>query len=253
MVARSTLIHIIITINAANVFSKTAPKIYGGHPVKIKDVPFVMQITNTLGFRCGSTILSERFGITALHCVNLVNTEKLYARAGSSRFGKGGSIRRIKKIHWYNDSMYDLDSGFESHYYDVALFEINPPLRFSRTIQPAKLPEEFSDPPEKLYVYGWGRTETGYPKYLMGTDVSYVPYEECRYIGDYLYLLAKEHHLCYGGQGKDSCSGDSGGPLADSNGTLYGIVAFGHGCAKAPGVYEKVAFYRRWIKNITKL
>ena len=49
--------------------------------------------------------------------------------------------------------------------------------------------------------------------------------------------------LCAGGSGVDTCSGDSGGPLAAA-GTLAGIVSWGPdpcGQAGMPGVYTKVA------------
>ncbi|XP_017893158.1 trypsin-7-like [Ceratina calcarata] len=152
---------------------------------------------------------------------------KHYVRAGTDRLGKGGSTRRIKRIYYYNNSIYYPNPNVQLHYYDIALFEVNPPFRFSKTIQPAKLPEEISDPPDKLYVYGWGQTETGFRNNLMGTDVSYVPYEDCRYIADYFDLISKEHHLCYGDLGKDACYGDSGGPLVDSNGIITSVRSGG--------------------------
>merc|ERR1712172_91845 len=53
-----------------------------------------------------------------------------------------------------------------------------------------------------------------------------------------------KHMLCASEPNKDSCSGDSGGPLFICRGTCtqIGIVSWGIGCAKAqyPGVYTRV-------------
>jgi len=56
--------------------------------------------------------------------------------------------------------------------------------------------------------------------------------------------------------GKDSCKGDSGGPLAcqSPNGSykLFGTVSWGDdicGAVKKPGVYAKTAAVLGWIKK----
>ena len=56
--------------------------------------------------------------------------------------------------------------------------------------------------------------------------------------------------------GKDSCNGDSGGPLiwkdcADDPYYQIGLVSFGtKDCAKGtPGVYTRVAEYMDWIES----
>lgn len=65
------------------------------------------------------------------------------------------------------------------------------------------------------------------------------------------------HMLCAGKQGKDSCSGDSGGPMQIGTGnqwTQIGIVSWGIGCGKSfyPGVYTRVTEVKEWIDKITK-
>lgn len=64
--------------------------------------------------------------------------------------------------------------------------------------------------------------------------------------------------ICAGFQegGKDTCFGDSGGPLTcQQNGEkqLVGIVSFGRGCARPnyPGVYVRLTAVRDWIQNRT--
>lgn len=57
---------------------------------------------------------------------------------------------------------------------------------------------------------------------------------------------------------KDSCSGDSGGPVRRlTDGVLVGLVSFGPGneCASPtiPGVYTRIASVRPWIKTNAKV
>lgn len=57
--------------------------------------------------------------------------------------------------------------------------------------------------------------------------------------------------------GKDSCSGDSGGPLMQtfssdkSQWYVEGVVSFGASCGREgwPGIYTRVSEYVDWIKE----
>lgn len=56
--------------------------------------------------------------------------------------------------------------------------------------------------------------------------------------------------------GKDTCFGDSGGPMTcQVNGInkLIGIVSFGEDCGKPrhPGVYSRTTSVRQWISVLT--
>jgi len=67
----------------------------------------------------------------------------------------------------------------------------------------------------------------------------------------------KETMICagYAEGGKDTCLGDSGGPLQcpapDGRWKLIGLISFGDGCAerKKPGVYTRVEHFIDWIKE----
>ena len=56
-------------------------------------------------------------------------------------------------------------------------------------------------------------------------------------------------HLCAGGEGRDSCFGDSGGPLLRS-GEVIGVVSAGKGCGGAPGIYTRLAAHRQWLGEL---
>jgi len=123
----------------------------------------------------------------------------------------------------------------------------------------------------KAIVAGWGTTYNSSkddttsiastPK-LQKLEVKVLTIEEC--INKYSKLgldlenhISVENQTCAGGEkDKDSCDGDSGGPLfAQANpfvpNMIVGVVSFGTGrCGKgAPGVYTRVASYRQWIED----
>lgn len=62
--------------------------------------------------------------------------------------------------------------------------------------------------------------------------------------------LVFDHKICaFIGNGRGTCMGDSGGPLAH-NGQVHGIVSWGIPCAVGrPDVYDRVTSHRTWIIN----
>ncbi|XP_036140642.1 trypsin delta [Monomorium pharaonis] len=236
-----------------NAILKAQPKIVGGQSIDIKYRPFMLSLHNSYGFLCGASILSRTWAITALHCLVSVSSTQYYVRAGSNKANKGGSVHRVTNIHIYNDTYRSWFSRLLHH--DIALIEVKPPFRFSKTVRPARLPRSNHEVPRELLVCGWGdiNEKEESPQTLMGVYIQHVPFETCVNITtSYAILVKDDYHLCYGTQGKDACFGDSGGPLASKR-TIYGIVSFGRGCGKVAGVYVKVSYYRDWIKAVTNL
>ncbi|XP_063367677.1 CLIP domain-containing serine protease B4-like [Cydia amplana] len=111
-------------------------------------------------------------------------------------------------------------------------------------------------------VAGWGYTEKGYiSSKLLTVDVPIHTADSCRELynrgqkpGDEDQTINK---ICAGENGKDSCGGDSGGPLMvkgayKSNGERFiehGIVSYGPRLCGSdfPGVYTDVSKYMKWI------
>lgn len=89
----------------------------------------------------------------------------------------------------------------------------------------------------------------------MYTNVTTISNEICR--REWSQILPKvkitSNHLCtIAPVGVGACQGDSGSALA-ADGKLIGIISFGLPCAWGkPDVFEKVLFYKRWIKKIVE-
>ncbi|XP_043491453.1 trypsin 5G1-like [Polistes fuscatus] len=229
-------------------------RIIGGHYISIKSRPFMVSLHDELNnFQCGASILSKKWVITALHCFNSLDQNNYHVRAGSNYTDHGGTLHNVKNIHTYDETTYPYWST-KIYYHDIALFKVSPPFRFSSTTRPINLPND-DKKPRRLYASGWGYTSLNSNSHptLMTVNIPYVPFKACvNSVPLYKLLVRRDRHLCYGRRGKDSCYGDSGGPLADAH-TIYGIVSFGYNCGKVSGIYAKISYYREWIKTITKL
>ena len=67
----------------------------------------------------------------------------------------------------------------------------------------------------------------------------------------FIQFCAGDPHL-----GKDSCNGDSGGPvmqLLDDSWSLVGIVSNGDAMCTGKGIYTNISFYLEWILDKTIL
>lgn len=97
---------------------------------------------------------------------------------------------------------------------------------------------------------------------LLKVDLNIFENNECKNLFQADRRLSEgivTEQLCAGvpGQVKDTCLGDSGGPLQvilpENPCVQYivGITSFGKYCGgKAPGVYTRVSSYIDWIENI---
>lgn len=110
-----------------------------------------------------------------------------------------------------------------------------------------------------MIVAGWGQTETkSASQYKMHLDIPGWSNEQCKEAFTSVSVDIIDTQLCAGGEkGKDSCRGDSGGPLmkleqvgGKSAWFLKGIVSFGTekcGTEDVPGVYTRISKFMDWI------
>ncbi|XP_071643203.1 serine proteinase stubble isoform X2 [Temnothorax longispinosus] len=235
-------------------------RIVGGKNADPGEWPWIAALFNAGRQFCGGSLIDDKHVLTAAHCVANMNSwdvARLTVRLGDYNIKTNTEIRhierRVKRVVRHR--------GFNSRtlYNDVALLTLSEPVEFTEQIRPICLPSG-----SQLYsgktatVIGWGSLRESGPQPAILQEVSIPVWSnsECKLkYGAAAPGGIVDSFLCAGRAAKDSCSGDSGGPLMVNDGrwTQVGIVSWGIGCGKGqyPGVYTRVTHFLPWIyKNL---
>ncbi|XP_028131439.1 serine protease Hayan-like isoform X4 [Diabrotica virgifera virgifera] len=206
-----------------------------------------------LSWKCGATLISPNFLLTAAHCV--FKDKPLKARMGVTKINDTNhqdiDVKRIR-IHESYDPL-----GKQG---DLAIIELKRNATFSETIRPACLYGKHDDP-LGLIVTGWGKTsifnEDDRSIILQKAKLAPVSATSCNDTYSTISLGIRtidSTQICAFGNASDACWGDSGGPLQIREKTgafsIVGIVSYGAGCGgKIPGVYTRVSQFVDWIEK----
>ncbi|RLW08919.1 hypothetical protein DV515_00002611 [Chloebia gouldiae] len=208
--------------------------------------------------RCGASIISNTWLVTAAHCFRGVRDPRRWTASFGILLRPPKQKKFVRKIivhEGYADVLLDHES-------DVAVVELASPIEFTSDVHSVCLPEASHVFPDNTscFVTGWGALENdGYSvNQLRQAEVRIINTEVCNRRQVYGGAITAGM-LCAGyleGQ-VDACQGDSGGPLVQANSRgiwyLVGIVSWGDECGKRnkPGVYTRVTYYRNWIHSKT--
>lgn len=237
-------------------------RIVGGQNAEQNEWPWAVAIfTNGKQF-CGGSLIDHQHILTAAHCVAHMSSwdvAKLSVNLGDHNIRQKNEVkheeRKVKRLVRHKG--FDMRTLFN----DVAILTMDKPVKFSSTIRSICLPRSKSLYEGKTAtVIGWGslRESGPPPAVLQKVNIPVWSNSDCkaRY-GPAAPGGIVDHFMCAGRATKDSCTGDSGGPLMINDGkwTQVGIVSWGIGCGKGeyPGVYTRVTYFMPWItKNLKK-
>ncbi|XP_056631648.1 uncharacterized protein LOC130441829 [Diorhabda sublineata] len=251
-------------------------KIYGGIRTQLNEFPWMalLQYANGTGFKrwaCAGTLINNRYILTAAHCVTGEITKKVGLLV-NVRLGEydtahdvdcDGALCNSPQDIGVEEAVYNqgYDNDDTQRYNDIALIRLNKSVKFSSFIQPLCLPNinEAAAIGERVVVAGWGKTESsGRSSKKLKVEIPIAQRRQCTTAFSSAGINLENSQICAGGErGKDSCSGDSGGPLMKtvkgdvSTWYLEGIVSFGAKCGTEgwPGIYTRVENYLGWIHS----
>ncbi|XP_007899169.1 coagulation factor VII isoform X2 [Callorhinchus milii] len=236
-------------------------RIVGGSAAFRGEFPWQALLTEEGKAICGAVLLNRQWVATAAHCLFKGHIrkpiERLQIIVGEHKQSEeeGSEQRRnlSEAIDHENFNKKTID-------HDIAVLKLESPIVFDDYAVPICLPEPrfaVRELMQILYstVTGWGRrSEAGLgSNILRKLQIPFVRKSLCSPTTNYNIT---DNMFCAGYKDAflDSCSGDSGGPLATQyKGTwfLTGIVSWGEGCARQGkyGIYTKVYKFVEWINQ----
>ncbi|XP_053548795.1 complement C1s subcomponent isoform X2 [Bombina bombina] len=230
-------------------------RIFGGSKAAPGNFPWMIRFHNpNFG---GGALISDQWILTAAHVMQDNDNPKMY----------GGLINLRKRYKHLLEAKnvfihphFNLNAETTKNYNnDIALVQLIRKVKMGPCISPICLPQKGASSslqPGKIgYIAGWGMTESSnqdWARDLLYASIPISRLDKCSSIKD---AVLTENMMCAGDLGKDSCSGDSGGPFMfedpqDPNRQFVGgIVSWGSLDCGNFGLYTKVENYLDWIEE----
>nr|prf tonin [Rattus norvegicus] len=216
--------------------------IVGGYKCEKNSQPWQVAVINE--YLCGGVLIDPSWVITAAHCYSN-NYQVLLGRNNLFKDEPFAQHRLVRQSFRHPD-----------YIPLIMLLHLSEPADITGGVKVIDLPTKEPKVGSTCLASGWGSTnpsEMVVSHDLQCVNIHLLSNEKCieTYKDD-----VTDGMLCAGEMegGKDTCAGDSGGPLI-CDGVLQGITSGGATpCAKpkTPAIYAKLIKFTSWIKKVMK-
>ncbi|VFV21436.1 complement factor d [Lynx pardinus] len=201
---------------------------------------------------CGGFLVSERWVLSAAHCVEDLADGKLQVLLGAHSLSQPEPSKRLYDVL---RAVPHPDSRPDTIDHDLLLLQLSEKAELGPAVQPLAWQRLDHDVAAGTLcdVAGWGVvTHTGRrPDRLQQLQLRVLDRATCNQ-RTYHDGTITQSMMCGESNRRDTCKGDSGGPLV-CGGVAEAVVTSGSrvcGNRKKPGIYTRLASYVAWIDGV---